>query len=314
MTRLKCGGFIIGFHICHSIADGFGMIQFMRAIADLARGEALPSPLPVWERELLMARVPIPRGTHSSPAFEALCSSLPLAGDSSDDKDTMMSTPRQGMATHYFFFGAGEIAALRSHVPAHLAQSTSTFELLTAVTWRCRTLALGYAASQVVRLVFTLNARGRWNGSQLKLPVPRGYFGNALFYSVVDASAGELCGGALEHALELVHRAKIGVTEEYMRSMVDAMALLRGQPKRMDWTYVVSDVRWIGEDALDFGWAERVGGGIPEAGDAMSIEVCDFMRCRNADGEDATVVRMYLPRSAMGSFAKEIARLLNTHE
>lgn len=55
MTQLKCGGFVLGFHICHNIADGFGMAQLIMAIADLARGEPAPTILPVWRRDLLTA-------------------------------------------------------------------------------------------------------------------------------------------------------------------------------------------------------------------------------------------------------------------
>lgn len=307
MTRLKCGGFVVGFHTCHSIADGFGMIQIIKSITDLAHSEDLPIILPVWERELLMARVP-PRITHFNPAYHSFING---SGDDASN-DVMMSTPPKDMVNRYFFFGPREIAALRIHVPVHLARSSSTFELLTAVTWRCRTIALGYEARQKVRLVFTLNARGRWKSSR---PIPPGYFGNALFDPVVECSVDELCARPLEHTVELVHNAKIDMSEEHMKSMVDAMSLLRGKPPLvMDKTYVVSDIRWIGEDTLDFGWAERVGGGIPEAGDVESKVISEHMRCKNADGEDTIVVRMYLPRSAMDRFAKEIALFVNKYE
>ncbi|KAK3153598.1 hypothetical protein QOZ80_2BG0178020 [Eleusine coracana subsp. coracana] len=52
VTRLKCGGFVIGFHMSHNIADGFGMVQFVRAVAELAWGEAVPTILPIWKRDL----------------------------------------------------------------------------------------------------------------------------------------------------------------------------------------------------------------------------------------------------------------------
>ena len=46
LTRLKCGGFVAGLHICHSIADGFGMIQLMMTVAELACGAEAPKHSP----------------------------------------------------------------------------------------------------------------------------------------------------------------------------------------------------------------------------------------------------------------------------
>ncbi|EEE63219.1 hypothetical protein OsJ_18029 [Oryza sativa Japonica Group] len=38
MTRLACGGFVFGMHICHCMADGSGMVQFLTAVTEFARG------------------------------------------------------------------------------------------------------------------------------------------------------------------------------------------------------------------------------------------------------------------------------------
>uniref|UniRef100_J3KTX7 Uncharacterized protein n=1 Tax=Oryza brachyantha TaxID=4533 RepID=J3KTX7_ORYBR len=309
VTRLKCGGFVTGFYTCHNIADGFGMIQFMKAIADLAHTDKLPIVPPVWEREILMARAP-PCVTYLNPAITSLLSNGPDGDDSS--KDIMLSTPPEAMVTRVFFFSATDIASLRTHVPLHLAQSTTTFDVLTAAAWRCRTSAIGYQKGERVYLAFTLNARGRCGSGVL--PVPRGYFGNALFYAVIDCAVDELCGKPLGHAVELVHNAKIGMAseEEHMRSMVDAMAVQRELPPVvLERTYIVSDTRYLGEDELDFGWAERVGGGIPLPMLAGSIGVSEYTKCKNSDGDYSTAMRMHLPRPAMDYFAKEMDMLLN---
>src|SRR3954471_14063149 len=63
VTRLACGGFILAVRLMHTMADAQGLVQFLAAVAELARGAAAPSVRPVWERELLEARSP-PR-----PAF-----------------------------------------------------------------------------------------------------------------------------------------------------------------------------------------------------------------------------------------------------
>lgn len=56
MTKLKCGGFIVGLRLNHTISDAPGLCQFMIAIAEIAQGMQSPSILPVWERHILSAR------------------------------------------------------------------------------------------------------------------------------------------------------------------------------------------------------------------------------------------------------------------
>ncbi|KAK3157459.1 hypothetical protein QOZ80_2AG0122670 [Eleusine coracana subsp. coracana] len=302
VTRLKCGGFVIGFHMSHNIADGFGMVQFVRAVAELARGEAVPTILPIWKRDLLTARKPS-LNVHSYPSKECL--------DYKSD-DVMLSTPVEQMIVEYFLFGPSEIATLQSHIGAYPANSVTSFELLTAIMWRCRTIALGYKANQQVRLMITMNARGKWNRHTL---IPRGYYGNAHLSPILEATVDELCNQPLANTVELVRKTKLSVTKACMKSMVDTIALT-GQwpPLMMDRIYEVSDTKWIATSVTRFGWAELVGGGIPLAGDLTSKLGSDHMRCRNESGEYSTIVSMLLPRPAMKRFKQEMAVWLNKHD
>ncbi|KAL5225271.1 hypothetical protein ABZP36_011910 [Zizania latifolia] len=312
VTRLKCGGFVLGFHICHTIADGFGMAQLIMAIAELARGEAAPTILPVWRRDILTARSlgagPVTHTPSSSrSAHEPVLNSRHDA--SATAADAMVTTPPDRMVVEYFLFGPREVSTLRGKLPAHLAASTTAFELLTAVMWRCRTAALGYGPDQPVRLMITMNARGRWNAHT---PLPLGYYGNAHVSPVLEAAAGELVGGPLADTVELVRRTKRGMTRDRMRAMVEKVSRLREwPPSTMDRVYEVSDIKWTAANVLKFGWAELAGGGIPLAGDLTSKLGSDHTRCRNAYGEVSTVVSMLLPRIAMARFKKEMAAWLN---
>lgn len=241
LTRLKCGGFVAGFHMCHNIADGFGMIQLMIAIAELACGAEAPSILPVWKREILsMRHSPRTHITHPNPSYEPLLNSLDCASESDD---VMLSTPLDEMVVDYFLFGPREMKALESHVPGYLAHSVTSFELLTAVMWRCRTIALGYKSSQLVLLMITMNACGRWNHHTL---IPRGYYGNAHFSPIAELTVDELCRQPLIDTVELVRRTKRSVTKECMESMVETIASLRQRPcADPARTYEVSDTKWI---------------------------------------------------------------------
>ncbi|KAF7112017.1 hypothetical protein CFC21_111957 [Triticum aestivum] len=299
VTQLRCGGFVIGLHICHNIADGYGTTQFLKCIADLARtgGDASQIVLPVWNREILTARIP----PHINPEFVGFLQRLGSKGD-----DVMLSTPPEEMVVRFFLFGPEDIAALRSHhAPAHLSPPATSFELLTAVMWRCRTVALGYEHHQRVGLIFSMNVRG---GGKRHGLVPHGFYGNALFYPVADTTAGELSGNPLGYTLGLIREAKRNMTDDNMESMVDFMASLHGRPPlTIDKMYEVSDMKWIGQEALDFRWAKRVGGGLPMVGDISFDSVSCHMRCKNGKGQDVIVINMILPGPAMDKFEKEIA-------
>uniref|UniRef100_A0A0D9WY54 Uncharacterized protein n=1 Tax=Leersia perrieri TaxID=77586 RepID=A0A0D9WY54_9ORYZ len=301
VTQLKCGGFVIGLHMCHCIFDAFGLLQFIKTIADLAGGEPVPSTTPVWGREFFAARTP-PSLTHVYPAYKPILDSL----DRNKDDDVMLTTPPETMVMKYFNFGPKEIAILRSLIPPHLIKSTTTFELLTAVMWRCRTLALGYEPDQQVRLMFTLNLRGGWNH---EATIPQGYYGNAHFSPLVVVTVDELIRQPLADTVELMCRAKSNTTKECMESMVDLLASWREQPAfPIERTYEVSDTKWVGgAGALRCGVAELVGGGTPFAGDLTSKLISYHMKCKDENGEDSIVVSMLLPKPAMEGFTKEMS-------
>ncbi|EEE50457.1 hypothetical protein OsJ_30478 [Oryza sativa Japonica Group] len=106
---------------------------------------------------------------------------------------------------------------------------------------RCRAVAVPHGGAALcpapASTYLPLSMRGRrW------LHIPEGYYGNALAYSITDASASDLCGATLAQMMELVCEARLRVTEEYGRSTVDLMASLRGHDTVFDGVYVVSDL------------------------------------------------------------------------
>uniref|UniRef100_A0A0D9XH83 Uncharacterized protein n=1 Tax=Leersia perrieri TaxID=77586 RepID=A0A0D9XH83_9ORYZ len=293
VTEFKCGGFSIGMQWNHCMADGFGSNQFLKAIADLARGEPRPLLLPVWERHLLMARAP-PSVAAAFPTFKPLID----ASYSSTD-DVMLTTPLHNMVTRHFIFGRREIAALRRHLSRR--HRCTDLQLLAAALWRCRTAALPYLPHRRVRVYIPMNTRGR------HVHLPDGYYGNALAYSIADASAGDLCGGELGDAVDLVSEARLRVTEEYVRSTVDLMAAST-RAMVFDGVYVVSDLTrlFTGED-MDFGQGREW----VVSGMAHPMLASFLVRCRiNNDGEDAVAASMVLPPAVMDRFAEELHGLL----
>ncbi|KAB1205272.1 Benzyl alcohol O-benzoyltransferase [Morella rubra] len=289
VTRLKCGGFIFALRLNHTMSDGDGLSQFMMAMAEMAHGARAPSVPPVWQRHLLCARDP-PRVTCTHREYEEVA----------DTKGTII--PLDDMVQRSFFFGPADVAALRRRVPRHLSKC-STFEILTACLWRCRTMALQPDRDEEVRIMCIVNARAKFDP-----PLPTGYYGNGFAYPAAVTTAGKLCENPLGYSLELVKKAKNDVNEEYMRSVADLM-VLRGRPHfTMVRSYIVSDVTRAGFREVDFGWGKAVYGGPAKA---VAGVVSFYVPYRNKKGEDGIVVPICLPGPAMERFSKELDYLLN---
>lgn len=295
VTRLACGGFILAVRLHHTMADAQGLVQFLGAVAELARGAAAPSVRPVWGRELLEARDP-PRPGFAHREYDVV----------PDTKGTII--PLDDMVHRSFFFGRREVAAIRAHLPPHLRSRASTFDLLTGLLWKCRTVALAPDADEVMRMICIVNARGGKSGAA----IPEGYYGNAFAFPVAVATAGDLDAKPLGYAVELVKQAKGEVDVEYMRSVADLM-VLRGRPHfTVVRAYLASDVTKAGFGDLDFGWGKPVYGGPAKGGVGAIPGVASFLiPFKNAKGEDGIVVPMCLPGPAMDRFVEEMGKLLS---
>ncbi|XP_057442298.1 benzyl alcohol O-benzoyltransferase-like [Lotus japonicus] len=295
VTRLKCGGFIFALRLNHTMSDAAGLVQFLNALGEIARGMDKPSILPVWHRELLNARDP-PKVTCTHHEYEQV----------PDTKGTII--PLDDMTHRSFFFGPSEVATIRSFLPLHQRQC-SKFEILTAFLWRCRTIALQPDNDEEVRILCIVNAREKFNP-----PLPIGYYGNVFALSPAVTSAKKLCENPLGYALELVRKAKANITQEYMHSLADLM-VIKGRPHfTVVRSYLVSDVTRAGFGGVDFGWGEAVYGGPAKGGVGAIPGVASFyIAFKNAKGEEGLVIPVCLPSEAMERFTKELDNVLKNH-
>ncbi|XP_073526519.1 uncharacterized protein [Phyllobates terribilis] len=139
VTRLACGGFVLGFRMNHTMTDGVGIIQFLNAIAEIARGASRPSVMPVWRRHILCF-LDLPC-VISTDLLESESNLTQLTIDPNEDEDD--NNDKRGINIHRtFFFGHDELSIIRQRLQPCMRSTCTTFELLAAFLWRSRIIAL----------------------------------------------------------------------------------------------------------------------------------------------------------------------------
>ncbi|XP_051115826.1 methanol O-anthraniloyltransferase-like [Andrographis paniculata] len=290
VTRFICGGFSLGIFWNHTIADGAGLMQFLTAICELAKGAAALSVPPVWQREVLNARSP-PKITCVHNEYAQKTPSY------TKNPPRNLVYPYNTFVLTSVFFGPKEIQALSNKLP-----TSSMFDLITACLWNCRTAALQPHPDDIVRISILTNVRDPKFG----LRMPRGYYGNAIAYPAAISKANILCASPLSYGADLIRRAKLKLSKEYVKSVADLM-VIKGRPKYVEaWNFIVSDFRSLGLDNIDFGWGNARLGGIPWA--TPEISVYGNYR-ENGEGEKGVVVPICLPSMAMEKFQYEMKKM-----
>ncbi|XP_054819450.1 benzyl alcohol O-benzoyltransferase-like [Prosopis cineraria] len=295
VTRLKCGGFIFGLRMNHSMSDGPGIAQFMKALAEIANGATEPSILPVWHREVLNAR-DSPNITCTHHEYDE------VVGDPIPITNTIHRS---------FFFGPTDVSSLRKLLPNHLTYQPTSFDLVTACLWRFRTKALQLDPQDDVRLMFLANARmGR---DRFNPPLPKGYYGNAIVFPTAVSTVGKLSESPLEYALELVRESKDVVNGEYFHSVADLL-VTRGRPSFATVrSFIVADFSRLGFKDVDFGWGKAVYAGPALSGLGTFQGFTFYVGYSNSKGEEGRIVPICLPPECMEKFAKELDLMLNNN-
>ncbi|KAK7258745.1 hypothetical protein RIF29_24329 [Crotalaria pallida] len=289
VTRLKCAGFIFAMCVNHIMTDATGIVQFLNAFAEMARGAKEPSNTPVWCRDLLSARNP-PRVTCNHREYEEV-------SDYTNSNDNEM-------VQKSFFFGPIEIAAIRRLVPPNLKKCTK-FEVITACLWCCLTKALQVNPEEDVRMMYVINARARLNP-----PLPIGYYGNVFAYPAAITSAEKLNKNPFGYTVELIKKVKDEVSNEYMHSLADFM-VSKGRPLFTTVrSFIVSDVTRAGLKEVNFGWGKAVYAGVAKTGAGDFHSITFFNSYRNTKGEEGTIIPISLPAKAMMRFVKELDDML----
>nr|GMD77897.1 methanol O-anthraniloyltransferase-like [Ipomoea batatas] len=322
VTRFTCGGIALGVRFNHTMVDGYGMVLFLKAVCELALGGSTPSILPVWDRETLSATAN-PNLTCSHAVYEAPCfrNNFKLF-DFEWWANKIFNVEKLASQPLYFFFpkilkpifvqssfivGPKEIQALRDQAMAQDYGRCTTFELITACLWKCRTIALQSNPNATVRLTFPTDMRQK---SLAGLKLSPGYYGNAIVMQSATSSAKLLCDSPITYAIQLIREAKNKVNADYVKSVIDFM-VTRGRPRMSVLrNMLVSDISRIGMEKIDFGWGDAIYAGASIA--AYGVTFLERPKSSDNTNEKIILVPISLPHVYMQIFTHEFKKMTSS--
>ncbi|KAJ7555866.1 hypothetical protein O6H91_05G057800 [Diphasiastrum complanatum] len=283
VTRLKCGGFVVGLAMNHAVYDGIAAMEFLNSWAETTRGVPISVP-PYLDRSVLKHRVP----------FQIEFPHIEFTDIEAVSKDQQIQLSPDVVQYSSFCFDEQSLGALkRNLLQEGLLKKCTTFEALTALVWRARTKALNVPYSQQAKLLFAVNSRSR-----LVPPLPTGFFGNGILFTCAMVTAEDLTHKSLSHAVGLVQEAIKMVDDKYMRSAIDYFEQTRARPSLTS-TLLITTWSRLSLNAIDHGWGYPVHSGpvtLPEP------EVVLFLSC----GQERKSIKVVLglPAAAMERFSK----------
>ncbi|KAK3436529.1 hypothetical protein EUGRSUZ_C01081 [Eucalyptus grandis] len=182
----------------------------------------------------------------------------------------------------------------------------TTFDAMAAHIWRSWVKALDVKPEDYqLRLTFSVNGRQKLKNPPLK----DGFYGNAVCVACAVSSVSELIGGSLSNTASLVHEARLGVSEEYLRSTIDYVEVHR--PMRLEFGGKLTITQWTRfsiYESADFGWGRPLYAGPIDL--TPTPQVCILLPGGESDPSGTMVVCICLPKSASEKF-RELFSLID---
>lgn len=288
VTYFKDGGFSLGLRMCHCLCDGIGAMQFFNAWATTARvGSLVASPKPCWEREYFLPRNP-PHIEYPHIEFMSVVDGSSLRRSLCDVRPVQ----RCYKVTKEFQEKIKSLAMLNNE-----GRNYTTFDALAAHVWRSWIKALDVKPLDCeLRLTFTVNTRHMLKDPPLK----EGFYGNAVCVACATSNVEELLNKPLHKVANLVHNARVGVNEDYLRSTVDYVEVNR--PKKLEFEGKLTITQWtrfLLYESADFGWGRPAYAGPIDL--TPTPQVCIFLP-EGGINADGMLVCICLPKTACKSF------------
>ncbi|XP_008809082.2 acyl transferase 5-like [Phoenix dactylifera] len=227
VTQFSCGGYVVGIRFNHAIFDGVGVAQFLKAIAELAKGLARPTVEPIWCREAIPDPPKlVPQGP--PPVFQPLALEQSILDISLD-----------------------RIDRIKSQFTSETGQKCSTFDAVGAVLWHCRTRAINLEPQADAHLAFPVSTRRLL---QEVLPKEEGYYGNCVYPMAITAPGEKIKKASVVEIVSLIREAKESVPTKFSR-------WVKGDPREgpcmvpLEYgSLCVTDWSRVGFYEVDFGW------------------------------------------------------------
>ncbi|XP_047308936.1 spermidine coumaroyl-CoA acyltransferase-like [Impatiens glandulifera] len=301
VTKFSCGGFAIGMGLCHAMCDGVSASQFLRALADLVKGENEPLVKPVWERELLVVE----------PCEESI--ELPF------QKNTLANSPYLPTTDllHEFFNISGEtIKKMRSSLIVKgddidigvMRNNFTSLEIISAYIWRSMFRALDLNSDGDT--VFTIITGIR---HILKNPpLPQGYYGNSIVLVSSEMSGKQLNEGPFLEVVETIKESKKNASDpDYIWKAISITeSITRAKPvfKNNGACVFLTDWRHLGFMEIDFGSGEPVNLMVLPWSASFYVGMCLLLPSCKLDAKMKGGMRVYLtlPRAAMAKMKDEM--------
>ncbi|KAE8806226.1 3'-N-debenzoyl-2'-deoxytaxol N-benzoyltransferase [Hordeum vulgare] len=229
-TRFTCGGFAVGIRFSHAVFDGHGAAQFLTAAGELARGLKAPSVAPVWDRDAIPEA---PSPTPSPGQLTELRLVTQVADISAESIARVKDEFKQAAAT------------------CSTRDVCSTFDVVTVMVLKCRTLALASALPDdaEVRMAFAASTRHLLRGV---LPTVEGYYGNCVFLACLTRTARAIREATLAEVVGAVREAKEEVPARFAGWM---RGVEQYDVPPLDYsTVILSDWSRLGFDEVDYGF------------------------------------------------------------
>ncbi|KAL0288614.1 UNVERIFIED_CONTAM: F-box/WD-40 repeat-containing protein [Sesamum calycinum] len=263
--------------------------QFLSAWAETAKaGSLVVNPKPCWDREIFLPRDP-PKIAFSHTEFKRI-----------DEGSTLTMNLWQGKPVQKCYRISREFQAhLKKAVQTYGEFSCTTFDAMAAHVWRSWVKALDVKPLDYeLRLTFSVNARAKLKNPRLN----DGFYGNALCVACTTSTVSRLIDGCLAETVHLVHEARLGVSEDYLRSTIDYIDLHR--PKRLEFGGKLTVTQWTRfaiYESADFGWGKPIYAGPIDL--TPTPQVCVFLpEGGETEASGAMVLCICLPECACHRF------------
>nr|VDD41422.1 unnamed protein product [Brassica oleracea] len=293
VTFFTCGGFSLGIRLCHCICDGFGAMQFLASWAATAKnGRLIADPEPVWDREVFKPRnPPMVKYTHDeylaveerSNLTNSLWETKPLQKCYRINKEFQRRIKS---------IAQGQDSSLMC----------SSFDAMAAHIWKSWVKALDVKPLEYnLRLTFSVNVRTRLEALKLR----EGFYGNVVCLACATSSVNNVMNDSLSKTTRLVQEARVRVTEDYLRSMVDYVEVKR--PKRLEFGGKLMITQWTRfemYETADFGWGKPVYAGPIDLRPTPQVCVLLPQGGVESGGDQSMVVCLCLPPSAVHKFTR----------